>query len=393
MDCLVKIYNNEKLDNLISVLRFKPQKVIFMYDSKETSQASLQALEYTIAEKISGINLEFINIDNQNLDAISQKCKKIIHSNKNCYFDITGSSELSAIGLYLSCAKNFVPIFKIDIENEKLINIYGCNHLIEQFLIPPLTIDTLLLCNGARTNGNLHPTPPQNMFKNIISFCQIVFKNLNTWKDLCLYIQNGIKMNYKNINSLDFNAPKHLKDAKLNLASEAQNMLLDIKNLGFISNLCFDSNVSFKFKDENFKKYLSDFGSWLELYSYITLKKCDLFNDVRLSVKLNWDIEPNSMCDVVNEIDVTFFYGVHPVFVSCKLSEPSTEALQELSMYPNYFGGKYSKCIVITLAHIKNERNNSFKRAKQMGIGVIDGIDIKKGAFIDVLKNFLEIKY
>ena len=140
------------------------------------------------------------------------------------------------------------------------------------------------------------------------------------------------------------------------------------------------------------KKYLTDFGAWLELYVYIQLKESKIFQDVRLSVKVKWDKIKKFSSDVVNEIDVTFFSGVSPVFVSCKLSDPSTEALQELSMYPNYFGGKYSKCIIVTLGNFKSDRNNVYNRAIQMGIGVVDGEDIKKGRFIKSIKNFLSIK-
>ena len=117
---------------------------------------------------------------------------------------------------------------------------------------------------------------------------------------------------------------------------------------------------------------MTDYGTWLELYTYISIKKDPMFDDVRLSVKIDWNTKNQIFSGVINEIDITFFSGIRPVFISCKLSEPSSEALQELSMYPNYFGGRYI-----------------FKRARDMKINLIDGKTIKKGKFINNIKEIV----
>lgn len=393
MECLVKIYNNEQLSNLISVLSFKPKKVIFIYDDNINDVNALSSIEYACVEKVEGINLEFVNVNSQSLDDVSKKCKKIIHRNRSCYFDITGSEELVAIGAYLACAKNFVPIFKMDIKRRKLINIYGCNFLSEKFSMPKMSINTLLMSHGANIEGYFHPTPNENLFEPILEFSDIVFNNITSWKELCVYIQTGAKAQFVEAKPLDFNSPLNIPNTKAHLTYNAQKLLHSAQKLGFIYNLKIDSeNCRFKFKDLPIKKYLTDFGSWLELYVFIKLKQSNIFDDVRLSVKLNWDRVKKSTSEVVNEIDVTFFNGIHPVFVSCKLSDPSTEALQELSMYPNYFGGCYSKCIMVTLGNFKAERNSVYNRAIQMGIGVIDASDIKKDRFIETIKTILKIK-
>lgn len=127
---------------------------------------------------------------------------------------------------------------------------------------------------------------------------------------------------------------------------------------------------------------MTDFGTWLELYCYISLHDCGVYNDVRLSVKVDWDGERKSRPEVTNEIDVTFFRGVHPVFLSCKLAEPAPEALHELSVYKSYFGGGYSKCILATLSAIDRENTHIGKRAQEMDIALIDATDIREGRFL-----------
>ena len=153
-----------------------------------------------------------------------------------------------------------------------------------------------------------------------------------------------------------------------------------------------DSNISFEFKNREIKRYLTDFGVWLELYCFIKLKQCSLFHDVRLSVKLDWNNSKDRSLEVMNEIDVTFFYKTRPCFISCKLSEPSSDTLQELSMYPNFLGGKNSKPFLAILSTINKKDSYVYKRAKTINITVIDGNDIKNNTFLKHIKNSLNIE-
>ena len=111
-----------------------------------------------------------------------------------------------------------------------------------------------------------------------------------------------------------------------------------------------------------------------------------------MSVKFEWNNNKNKIMEITNEIDLTFFYGIHPYFISCKLSEPSADALRELSMYPSYFGGSNSKSALVIVSKINKERSYTYTRAHDMGIYVIDGAAIKKGRFIDEIKRSLHAK-
>ena len=93
------------------------------------------------------------------------------------------------------------------------------------------------------------------------------------------------------------------------------------------------------------------------------------------------------LVEITNEIDVTLFCGIHPVFISCKLSEPSSEALQELSVYRSYFGGRHSRCILVTLAAIHKDRSYVFARAKEMGITLLDGSVIRSGKLAEAVQQ------
>lgn len=392
MDCLVEIYDREQMNNILVVLSFRPKKVVIMYDEEDVSLNELLLVENACKLKINDIVFEYAKIDSQNIDCIVGACKNIIHDNPNCYFDITGGSEMFAIGAYLACTSTFTPVFKINISECKLINIYGCKYLEEVFSIPKMSMDVIFASHGALIKGYTHPTPTADLEDNILKFCNVVFKNLQKWKDLCFYFQAVVSNYNKEHNQLLFVVPRNIPILKKVARLEDTELLELASELGFINGLYINKNkVRFSFKNDLIKRYMTDYGTWLELFTYISLKNEKIFDDVRISVRVNWNVVNKDFSDVINEIDVTFFSGIHPVFVSCKLSEPSSDALQELSMYPNYFGGRYSRCILVTLATIKQDKSYIFRRARDMKIDLIDGRAIRNGRFIDKIKSILSV--
>lgn len=392
MYCLVALYNEDQMYNLISIFSFSPKKVILLYDRNFSDIKHMENLKLACKAKLHNTEFEFVNIDSSNIDRVTKTCTQIIHQNHNCYFDITGAGELGVIGAYLACKKTFTPIFKIQLPEKGLVNIYGCHSLAKNFKFPNLTIDTIFATKGTFVSGHNHPTPPQSMFDNLLKFCSEVFKDIEKWKELCFYLQTGKAKYLQSGRPNFFEAPKCINVAKSKICLRGEELLKKAQQLGLISQLNLSGDyVSFYFKNDLIKRYMTDFGIWLELYCYIKLETCDLFHDVRLSVKIDWNQEEHSLIEIVNEIDITFFYKTRPCFLSCKLSEPSSDALQELSVYPSYFGGKNSKAILVILSAINKNSSYIFKRANSMNITMIDGNCIKQDKFIDEIKKALKI--
>ena len=393
MNCLIEIYNNDQISNLTIIFSLKPKEVILLYDENHTNKKNMNFFKEACLNKIPNIKFEFIQFDNTNIDKIYSICSDLIHKNQKCFFDITGADELGAIGAYLACKKTFTPIFKIDIIDNKLINIYGCNSLEKNFIAPKFTMDTIFALRGASIVGNNHKTPEKSLYDNILKFCDVIFNRLDEWKNLCYYLQTGSAKYPQSAKSNLFWAPRILKNNKNKIYLSSDYILYEAEKFKLINNLDIcDSNISFEFKNREIKRYLTDFGVWLELYCFIKLKQCSLFHDVRLSVKLDWNNSKDRSLEVMNEIDVTFFYKTRPCFISCKLSEPSSDTLQELSMYPNFLGGKNSKPFLAILSTINKKDSYVYKRAKTINITVIDGNDIKNNTFLKHIKNSLNIE-
>lgn len=79
--------------------------------------------------------------------------------------------------------------------------------------------------------------------------------------------------------------------------------------------------------------------------------------------------------------------GVIPLFVSCKTCDIRTEALNELAILRDRFGGKGAKAAIVT-----TERCNAAARhrAAQLGIAVIDSEELKAGQLVQRLKVIMK---
>ena len=90
------------------------------------------------------------------------------------------------------------------------------------------------------------------------------------------------------------------------------------------------------------------------------------------------DWESNVRRDsVTNEIDVMCVRGITPMFISCKTCEVNTEALNELAILRDRFGGQGAKAAIVTT---KNSTAVTRNRATELGIEVIDLADLKRNS-------------
>ena len=89
---------------------------------------------------------------------------------------------------------------------------------------------------------------------------------------------------------------------------------------------------------------------------------------------------------VSNELDVMATRGVTPVFISCKTCDVKTEALNELAILRDRFGGQIAKAAIVTAERGRTVMRN---RASELNILVIDLEDLEKGRIGQRLKSLM----
>ena len=101
---------------------------------------------------------------------------------------------------------------------------------------------------------------------------------------------------------------------------------------------------------------------------------------------MRWD-EVLGHGSVTNEVDVMAARGVIPLFISCKACDIKTEALNELAILRDRFGGKGAKAAIVTTEPCNAAARH---RAAQLGIAVIDLEELQSGQMAQRIKVIMK---
>ena len=168
----------------------------------------------------------------------------------------------------------------------------------------------------------------------------------------------------------------------------SKDFLFALERADLIDDLRFrEEEVLFRFPNETIRFWLRDIGSVLELQVYRAALMADVFDDVVLSAVVNWEGGSTQRDFVTNEIDVVTVRGVRPMFISCKTSEVRTDALNELAVLRDRFGGAGSRAMIVTSAPSNASRVLMRKRAAELDIEVVEWDDLPTNRLIGRLKG------
>jgi len=90
---------------------------------------------------------------------------------------------------------------------------------------------------------------------------------------------------------------------------------------------------------------------------------------------------------VTNEIDVMGTKGVSAYFISCKTCDVKTEALNELAILRDRFGGNMAKAAIVTAEPGGAPMR---RRAEELDITVIDLHDLKEENLQSILEGLTQ---
>ena len=95
-------------------------------------------------------------------------------------------------------------------------------------------------------------------------------------------------------------------------------------------------------------------------------------SEVYQSVMIGWDLEKRPKFNVENEIDVVLMKQGIPIFISCKMTNPKPEDLNEIFALAGSFGGYGAIPALATSTDVRNRATTLWNRAQEMGVTLID---------------------
>ena len=391
METLIELYDERAIENVIGPETFKPKRVIYLCAEEVANDTYIhETYKKFFAKHGLDIEIDFVKSNIYKSDKVLRQFEYIYGNYPDCCLDVTGGNDATLFAAGMFCQKTGVPTFTYSRKKNQFYDI--CNADFAESL--PCTLkytveDFFLMTGGTMRKGrvdNLHISKYMNLFDPLFN---VFLKYKNDWVDAVTFFTRISQCNKDEPIRLSVHGSMEQKGEHGHRVRANKYLLRDLESLGFLFNLEFknDNTVSFIFRDEQVRSWLRDVGSALELYMYKACVDADIFGDVISSAIVDWD-GLRGHETVSNEIDVVASRGIIPIFISCKACDVKTEALNELAILRDRFGGKGAKAAIVTTEFCNAAARH---RAAQLQIAVIDIEELENGNIADRLKTIMKV--
>ena len=390
MDTLIELYDERAIENILAPDMFRPQRIIYLCPREIAQSRNRQEKLKTFFRRRGWEpELTFLETSLFKADRILRQLLAIGKEYPNCALDVTGGSDAALFAAGMFAAQTGAPAFTYSRKKNRFYDISGAafandlectlSYSVEEFF---------LMAGGTLLPGRVDNEILSGYLKDFDPFFACFLRFRRDWPDIISYIQKISPAEHGQTPPLSIQGKYTVKGdhGSRNSANEAA--LEEFARVAFIRDLEIVSGetVSFRFRDTNTRSWLRDVGSVLELYAYKACIDAGIFNDVISSAVVRWD-DTLGHASVSNEIDVMAARGVVPLFLSCKTSDVKTEALNELAILRDRFGGKGAKAAIVTTEPCNAAARH---RAAQLGIAVIDLEELKGGQLVQRLKVIMK---
>lgn len=390
MNTLIELYDERAIENILAPDMFHPRRIIYLCPREvlrdHTRQQKLAAF---YRKRGWEPELIFVGTSLFEADRILRQLFTIEEKYPDCAIDVTGGSDAALFAAGMFAARKGVPAFTYSRRKNRFYDISGADFANDLYCDLTYSIEDFFLMTG----GTLLPGRVDN---HILSqylpyfdpFFSCFLRFRHEWPTIISYIQRISPAEYGQIPPLDITGSYTVKGERGSRNSANEDALQELAQIGFIQDLTIipDQQVSFRFRDVHTRAWLRDVGSVLELYTYKACVDAAIFHDVISSAVVRWD-DVLGHGSVLNEIDVMAARGVIPLFLSCKACDIKTEALNELAILRDRFGGKGAKAVIVTTESCNAAARH---RAAQLGIAVIDLEELKTGQLVHRLKVIMK---
>lgn len=390
MNTLIELYDERAIENILAPDMFHPRRIIYLCPREvlrdHTRQQKLAAF---YRKRGWEPELIFVGTSLFEADRILRQLFTIEEKYSDCAIDVTGGSDAALFAAGMFAARKGVPAFTYSRRKNRFYDISGADFADDLYCDLTYSIeDFFLMAGGTLLPGRVDNHILSQYLPYFDPFFSCFLRFRHEWPTIISYIQRISPAEYGQIPPLDITGSYTVKGERGSRNSANEDALQELAQIGFIQDLTIipDQQVSFRFRDVHTRAWLRDVGSVLELYTYKACVDAAIFHDVISSAVVRWD-DVLGHGSVLNEIDVMAARGVIPLFLSCKACDIKTEALNELAILRDRFGGKGAKAVIVTTESCNAAARH---RAAQLGIAVIDLEELKTGQLVHRLKVIMK---
>ncbi|MBQ5887472.1 MAG: DUF1887 family protein [Clostridia bacterium] len=390
MDTLIELYDERAIENILAPDMFRPRRIIYLCPGDTVQDHNRQAkLKAFFRRRGWDPELIFTEVSLFKADRILGQLLSIREKYPNCALDVTGGSDAALFAAGMFTAQTGAPAFTYSRKKKRFYNISGADFADDLPCTLSYSVEEFfLMAGGTLLSGRVNNAILSDYLTDFDPFFACFLRFRRDWPDIISYIQKISPAEHGQTPPLSIQGKYSVKGEHGSKNHANEEALKAFEQIGFIEDLVIapGESVSFRFRDTTVRAWLRDVGSVLELYAYKACIDTGIFNDVISSAVVRWD-DTLGHGSVSNEIDVMAARGVIPLFISCKTSDVKTEALNELAILRDRFGGKGAKAAIVTTEPCNAAARH---RAAQLGIAVIDLEELKGKQLVQRLKVIMK---
>lgn len=342
---IVEFFDNEIIDNAMGTILLRPERTVFLYSGKR-DDVFITALNALLKNRKIDTELIMEHIDISCLESAAKKIEELVKKYPDCDFDIAGGSDVMLVAMG-SAARSFnLPLHTVNavkqsvqaVNSSRAYKVYKTH----------FTVEELILLHGGKTMNDSRVSATYTWERNpdeeadierVWSICK---RDPGAW-NAAIGVMKGHHTDKRSVLTI---------------------MWSKLRQAGLVQR----DGSGVRYKNELVKYLLSKQGTALEMYTYISAKSTDMFDDGQSGVIIDW----KGRREVENEIDVLLTNGAVGYFISCKNGMVDSSELYKLSTVASRFGGRYAKKILV-VSYFEPDRG-FMERADELGIKVIKSV-------------------
>lgn len=373
MQVLIEYYDKDVLKNIVAPLTLRPDQVIYLHDKGMEDRNVFRSLVTCFQKSMPHVIVNHYPVDISSVETLRAATCRVVerYGAENCTLELTGGSELMMIAGYKAGMETGMRMVHTDLVKRCITDI-ETEEIIAHTVT--LSLENFIDAKGACFMGESHRPPQPEKYEPINRMARYLFRHLKQWKTTCSWIQTVAARGLPHTLLLESSRNIHMKNGRP--VAPDDEILQEFERNGFIKELVLEKNrIQFEFCSIEDKQYGISYGVWLELYVYVAAAGSGAFDDVKLGTMIDWNVYDGLRIGG-NEIDVMLMDDSLPVFISCKLRDADTAALNELLIAKKRLGGWFSKGVIVTYSREKQEKTGTYERCKELGLEMLDERDI-----------------
>ena len=373
---LIEIFDRTPVENLITTLAVKPDRVVFVGPESRRARRSLPAYEKILAGRGLHPELTVRGAARNDIESIVETLLRLTSKeDEPCLVDISGGDEstLVAFGIVLGRSgvrgKN-VSAFRINVVSRRGVRFRITDGgTVEREVVDYsadgstyLTVEeNIFLHGGTVYDRGIAFRRGDPVEADIEALWELCREDCTGWNARIGKLSAAVSRYSGEVGvtglfalpEAAFGKKKADVDRSLWEALVARGLVeIDEKRTAVSGGL-----ILFRYPHPIVEECLNKSGSVLEYYTYLTALHVKedgryLFDSVETGITMDWDDDASG---TRNEIDCMLTSGLVPVFISCKNGDVKTDELYKLDTVADQFGSGYAKKALLSTVWFDEE--------------------------------------